>query len=189
MISIIVFALAMMIKGGWLGRIPGWDAFTKKKRSHWGLQNVVEAVKAWLLDGTQLSAVLIFLFMAAAQPDLSLAAIFSFCWWVIVLRSIGEEAGAVGDYKGGWGIFINTKQFGRMLGIEAALGHGVMGGFLLALATGWEGFIISLGSFPLCYFIGNSLHQYFHKTTGWAYSEIIYGAVIGFSVFLYLGGV
>lgn len=191
MASIIVFTLAMMLKGGWLGRIPGWNDFTKKKRSHWGLQNAVQSLKAWMLDGTQLSTFLVFLFMAAARSSLSLAAIFGVCWWLIVLRSMGEEAGAVGDYKRGWGPYVDpgrNPDFRRSDGVRGALAHGVLGGALLALATGWLGFIPALGAFPLCYYAGNSLTRYFHKTSGWAYSEILYGAVIGLAVHLYLGG-
>jgi hypothetical protein len=185
---VLFFMFAVAVKGGWLGRIPGWNEFKKRKTTNNTPGNILAALKRWLLDGTQLSAFLVTGFMAAATSDVILAVSFGLMWWLYFMRSMGEVAGAVGDYKGGWGEYTVTDKFSRTEGIKNALTHGLAGGGMLTFATGFIWFIPAAGLFPVCYFVGNSLHQFIHKSTGWTYSEPIYGLPIGIAAAFYLTG-
>lgn len=186
LLSIIFFTAALMLKGGWLGRIPGWNEFAKYHPHEKKLKDYASHVKAWFLDGTQLSAFLVWVYLAAAQPYFIKACGFAFIWWIIVMTSMDEEAGAVGDYKGGWGPYVESAKLGRSFGVRKAEHYGLLGGCLLAIVSGCDAFVVALATFPLCYFAGNSLHLYLHKYRSWAYSEIIWGAVIGVAAGLWL---
>lgn len=182
----------IMIKGGWLGRIPAWKRWHEERKealessSTPSVKWVVLKAFDWLLDGTQLSAFIMLFAIEALMPGYGAA--FALAWWLWVLSSMGEEAGAVGDHKEAWGPYIDHG-FGRGFGIKKAMIHGFFGGALLALATGWVWFIPALATFPIVYFIGNSLNRVIFEERGWAISEILYDIVILVSILTWVWGV
>lgn len=175
-LSILYFAALYSIKGGWLGKIPGWNEFVK---SHPALD--------WALDGTRLSILGAFLiclpFVSVLQALLFAAA------WAYCASSMGEEAGAVGDYKEGWGSYVALPAFGRMYGVKKALQWGLAWGALMALVTGCGWFIVAASTFPIVYFTGSSLYRYFKNDRGWAWAEPLYGALIGTAVSIWINGI
>lgn len=172
-ISTLISVLAYSIKGGWLDHLPQWAAFEYKsyfKRT--------------------LPAFLIFSLVVFYVPFLQ-AALFTLAW-CYCYSSMGEEAGAVGDYKGGWGDYLEARKpdgtlyFGRSYGIKKALQWGLAWGALLALISGSGLFILAGATFPICYFIGSSIAQ-LRGSKGWAYAEPIYGIPIGLAMGVWLG--
>lgn len=171
---IIVFALAYSIKGGWLGLIPGWNAFV---RSH--------PITDLFLDGTRLSWLLVLVLSLFLLPWQT-ALLFTLAW-AYSSSSLGEEIGAVGDYKKCWGPYID-KGFGQAYGVKKALQWGLAWGGLMALATGYIWFIPAAATFPIVYFIGSSLYRLIHNEGSWSYAEPLYGAVIGLAYMGYVYG-
>lgn len=171
--SIIIFSILYAIKGGWLWNIPK-----------------AEKLKCWLTDGTQLSSILAGLYVGYCTDPIQ-GILFGLAWWVGVMVSMGEEAGSIGHYKGWWGGY-KTRGFDRSYGIKKSIQRGIFLGSLLTIATNETLFIIAGATFPVCYFLGSSLHLLIEgkKSTykdSWALAEPLYGAVIGIAVFLYLG--
>ena len=185
-LSILLFSSLFMIKGGWLGRIPLWAKIqTSLKNKDVSMVEVARNNTIdWLMDGTNLSALLLWVAASAAVPNFTTASLFAFTWWLFVMSSMGEESGAVGNYKGGWGPYV--EHFDRQYGIKKALIHGIAGGALMAAATGFWPFMFAGATFPVVYFAGNSLYLLIHKSGSTAYSEIIYGVPFGVAAGLYL---
>lgn len=208
LISIFVFAAAISIKGGWLGHVfHNWNRLVKRIEA--AFEDVLETVvngfesknytdKAlwvalfklpfhgfakWFMDGSIISVFLV-LFYAGATLEAGSAVIFTL-GYALVLVSMGEEAGSVGDYKGGWGDYLTAKNpdgskaFGRTYGIKKAAQYGAYSGAVMAMAAGSWTLWFSGILFPLFYFIGNSASLYFTGRRGWAYSEPLWGAAIG----------
>lgn len=163
-IAYIFFPLMMMLKGGWLNKIEAYNAWERKQHK----------VVQWFLDGTNASAILVGIF-ALTKLDPTMALLFGVAWWLYMMSSMGEEAGAVGDYNGGWGQYVENEDFGRRYGIKKAVTHGIAGGALLAAASDCWWFIIAGALFVPVYFIGSSVYLLIHKTRSWAYAEPIYG--------------
>lgn len=185
-LAIPFFAALMMIKGGWLKRIPLWKRLDDKLDQHQDgtIQNVLFNVGAWIIDGNNLSALILWAVAGSILP-FGLATSIALAWWIFVISSMGEEAGAVGDYTGGWGPYV--EHFDRKYGVKKALIHGISGGALLTIATGFIGFIFAGATFPICYFVGSSIYKFLHKQGSWAYAEPIYGAVFGIAAAYYIG--
>lgn len=101
-------------------------------------------------------------------------------WLVAVAPSMGEEAGAVGGYKGAWGEYV-TDGFGRSYGVKKAVQRGVFTGAVLALVFWHPAVLLAGATFPVAYFIGISIEQYRTKqaAASWHLAELIYGAAIG----------
>lgn len=144
----------------------------KTVKAKWVLINIAD----WFLDGTQVGTFLFIFIMAAVQPDLSIALWSGFAWWFWSAASMGEVAGGVGDTTEAWGE--NIAFMKRSSAIKKALFHGLAGGALLTLATGWLWWIPVIGSFPVVYFIGNTINRKVMKERGWAISELLYDVVI-----------
>jgi hypothetical protein len=181
------------IKGGWLNRIPIWDkweqsrsAIIEDKNTPWFKWFFVK-IGDWFLDGTQISAFIFTFIMAAIQPDLTVALLSGFVWWLWVMSSMGEEAGGVGDTTEAWGEYIDFG-FGRKYALKKAASHGFAGGALVALVTGWVWFIPAFASFPVVYFLGNTLNRKIMKERGWAISELLYDVVILAALGMYWNG-
>ncbi|MET3414769.1 hypothetical protein [Methylobacterium sp. 1030] len=179
MIPVLVFAALMAIKGGWLGRIPGWTAF----------QNSNMATER-IFDGSIISACLAGLYVGMIHDPLAGVA-FALAWFTGNAPSMGEEAGAIGTYRRGWGDYVEAG-FPRSMGWKKGLQRGVFLGACLTLPTFLDDpspwFILAGALFPAVYWAGQSLHYAFHKTDSWAYAEPIYGAALGIAAISYLGG-
>lgn len=174
MISIIIFTLLYSIKGGWHWRIPK-------------LKSLDHGVMGFFLDGTRLSSILALIYIAVMADDPIKGLLFGLAWFVGIMMSMGEEAGAVGRYGHAWGPYID-KGFGREYGVKKALQRGVFLGALLTLATGFTPFIVAGATFPIVYFAGSTLTYLIEKRPqSWPYAEPIYGAMIGIAAYLWLG--
>lgn len=190
MISVLAFTLFMMIKGGWHWRIPGLERFK-------------EGAIGWFIDGTQLSAILAGTYIGF-HAGIGQGALFALAWWIGVMMSMGEEAGAVGRWGHAWKQYIewmpelkSVQIFGRTLfeyregrayGVKKAIQRGVFLGALLTLATAFPGFILAGASFPIAYFLGSSLtFLTTKKPESWTGAEPIYGAIVGLAAAHYLG--
>lgn len=106
-------------------------------------------------------------------------------WLIGIAPSMGEEVGAVGGYRGGWGPYLE-KGFGRGYGVKKCLQRGVFMGAALALATGAEGLILVGATLPVAAFVGNSIQQIIDNEVrvDWHLHEFIYGAALGAGVCL-----
>ena len=158
---ILIFTLAYMLKGGWF-KIPIPSVINKR------------VLPLFLVFG-----------VCVATVSPMQAALFTTAWaWCF--SSMGEEAGSVGDYKEGWGDYLD--HFDRSCGIKKALQWGLAWGSLMALVTGYLWFIPAAASFPIVYFIGSSLYRLIHNDRSWKYAEPIYGAVIGLAYMGFING-
>lgn len=191
LISILFFAAAYAIKGGWLGMIPG---VKKLRERNWFFDR--------LLDGKVASTIAVFFFFVIAlwiqlgkfvdlgMPILNILlytpAALSLAWLVGVSPSMGEEAGAVGRIGHAWGDYIE-KGFGRSYGVKKALQRGVFLGAPFAIITGDPIFLILGALFPVMHFVGQQIYYMIHRVDSWKYAEPLIGAVcIGIGVGSYL---
>ena len=192
LICILFFAAMYAIKGGWLGVLFDVDKASEK---HWFLDFALEGA---YLSGFLVSVFMLFAFAAQVGWSDTGDAVYEFravgvclliglAWFVGVRPSMGEEAGAVGDYKEAWGEYIDHG-FGRAYGVKKCLQRGIYMGALLTLVTGFTGFIIAGASMPLVYFIGNCLGRWINSERGWSYAEPLFGAVFGCAFSSYLQG-
>lgn len=183
LLSIAIFALCMMIKGGQLGR---W----------FGINKITD-----VLEGAYVSALILLVFHGVLV-DWQSGLIFALAWVLAVRPSIGEEVGAIGRYGEAWGQYLDwmpeTKEltiFGRSFaytegqsyGIKKGLQRGVFAGSLLTLATGYTPFIIAGAAFVPCYWLGATIHHSIYKKPEDAIegSELLWGAVIGLAAGFY----
>lgn len=182
MISIlIVIACAALyaVKGGQHGRFKrmGGNALGisyDSKGNPIGKLHLDQRIYQFLTDGKTISTL--------GFSLLCLNPLAGLAWLVGVAPSMGEEAGAVGGYKGNW------RPEGATWGWKRGLQRGVFLGAMLALALNDTLMIIAGASFPLCYFLGISIQQY---RTGkiiadWHLAEWIYGAVVGVALAYHL---
>ncbi|MCP5916232.1 hypothetical protein NL317_29875, partial [Klebsiella pneumoniae] len=77
-----------------------------------------------------------------------------------VSPSMGEEAGAVGGYKGGWGEYVDYPEFGSMYGVKKALQRGVFTTAALAIVLNAPLLLIFGALMPVAYYVGISIEQY-----------------------------
>lgn len=187
MIYILIFSAAMMIKGGWLNRIPLWDEWEIGRKVILDTPNV-NPVKYWfvriadeLLDEKIISAFVVWVGLSAVQPDFALACVFALVWGLVIRVSMGEEAGGIGDYETNTGDYVEWlgPKKGRVFAIKKGFQYGAFFGSGLTLVSGNPLFILAGLAFPLVYFIGNCLHRLIHKQSAVAYSEVIWGALFG----------
>jgi hypothetical protein len=187
MIYILIFTAAMMIKGGWLARVPTWKqweanrATILKKGKAPATKYFLTVFADALLDEKNLSTFVVFAGLAAAQPDLWFAASVSLAWALACRVSMGEEAGGIGDWEYNTGDYVELygPAKGRITAVKRGFQYGALFGGLLALVSGNVWLVLAGLSFPLVYFIGNYVYRMAHKTSSWAYSEILWGATFG----------
>ena len=147
------------------------------------------SVLHWLIDGSNLSALILLFIGLFVFSEADTAIWFALAWWLFVITSIGEEAGAAGDYKQAWGPYIDyTEDFGRAYGIKKGAMLGLAGGGLMAAASGWWWFMLAGATFPAVYFLGSSLYRLIHKKGSWTYAEPLYGVPFGLAASAYLMG-
>ena len=168
MLSIPVFAIAYMLKGGWLGKIQGWDDRVKEL-----------GFAGKLLGGKLLSGFLVFLFCAVDSGDWLLASMLTVAWFLAVSPSMGEEAGAIGRWGHWWGKY-RERGFDRMYGVLKGVQRGAWMGavFTVAGATTLSIPIMALG-FVAAHFIGQEIYYRLHGRDSWAYAELMVGALLG----------
>lgn len=183
MLSIPVFAIAYMLKGGWLGKIQGWDDRVKEL-----------GFAGKLLGGKLLSGLLVFLFCAIDSGDWLLALMLTVAWFLAVSPSMGEEAGAIGRCRHWWGdyrdaVYLATfpahkkagmpvfdRSYGVLKGVQRGAWMGAV--FTVAGATTLSIPIMALG-FVAAHFIWQEIYYRIHKQDSWAYAEPMIGALIG----------
>lgn len=169
-LDIIVFAVAVSLKGGWHKRF-----FTTK------------------IDGTHLSFILIALYAWYMLP-LGTAVMFTL-GWMLISASMGEEAGAVGDYKAWWGDYeeaiyppghseAGQRVFDRSYGIKKGIQYGLQTGSVMALSLGNWSMAIAGALFPVAYYLGSSLYYYLHRHHAWTYAEPVWGVFFGVAFYL-----
>lgn len=209
LISILVFALAVSIKGGLLGNIfTNWQRLVDRvelrfglaigslktawqNKEYWGLVKHLftlpfNAFAKWFLDGSVISLFIVAIYVATSQPSLVVTVLCALSW-CLIWSSMGEEAGAAGDYKQWWGKYFD-RGFPRDYGLKKGVQYGVFVTFGMSLALGSWCPVIAGATFPLCYFAGNSLYRWHTGKRGWPYSEPIWGAVIGLGYGLAISG-
>lgn len=212
LLSVMVFALAVSLKGGLLGNIfTNWNRLTERledeflvaidtikhtwRSKMWGdlLKELAlfpfHAFVKWFVDGSVISLFVVF-FYVWATATLPVAVVFALAW-VLIWSSMGEEAGAAGDYVEWWGDYKDAGLFNRSYGIKKGIQYGCFTGAGMSMAVGSWCIWIAAATFPLCYYLGNSLLRYTSggKKRGWPYSEPLWGAVIGVGYGLALKGV
>jgi hypothetical protein len=171
---IFIFAVLYAVKGGQHKFIPG---VTKLRKSG----------KVWdrLLDGKTVSTLGAFLFGLWILNPLG-ALFLAFAWLIAVAPSVGEEIGAVGGYRGGWGPYLE-KGFGRSYGAKKAAQRGVWMGAAFALALGSTWPVLTSLLFVPCVWFGVSIEQFRHERVDvdWHIAEILVGGLcIGLGVYL-----
>lgn len=216
-VTIATWALALTIKGGFLGRLfTNWDRFTQKKEAK--LEETLAAIKKawkdkaydklakniarvpydaflkWFFDGSIIGGVIVLVWAYFAGFhfwDIAAVALA----WLCLLMSMGEEAGSIGDYKGWWGDYkdavdaAGSPYFTRSYGIKKGIQYGAMAGAALALAIGSWLPLFAGAAMPLVYFAGNSLRLAVKGQRGWSWSEPLWGAVLGAALGYGLSGV
>jgi len=180
-VAVIIFAIAYAIKGGWIGKIQGWD--------EWRDSQPIAIQK--ITGGKFISALLVFVFLLLSSFDPVYAVVMLAAWLLAVSPSMGEEAGAIGRWGTWWGdyrvaVYPNTDKFvfNRSYGVLKGVQRGVWMGavFTVAGATALSIPIMGLG-FVAAHFAGQELYYRLHKRDSWAYSEPMIGALIGICLF------
>lgn len=178
MIYIFLFALAYALKGGVLELFRNYERVRENSR-----------ILAALLNAKFLS---IFPVLAAGliymdvwwQPVAILIA-----WLVAIAPSMGEEHGAVGDFKGALPAYLERgiSDRGRSYDIKKALQRGVWMGACFAVATWNPVFILTSLLFIPCIWAGQSLNYLILRERGWTLAEPLIGAVCIGLGFLMMG--
>lgn len=184
-ICIIVFGILYSIKGG---SAPYFFANWRGVREKNWIYNRI-------LDGKILSTLGAFVFALFATSDLVMllgdkgvpeytlnflpSTLFAGAWLLSVAPSMGEEHGAIGTTRHGWGEYVEYSQgFGRVYGIKKAVQRGVWIGAIMALGTGYIPYILFSFLFVPCVFVGQEAYYRFTSKDSWVLSEPIIGAVI-----------
>ncbi len=171
-----IVALLMRVKGGGPDTMPAW--FLK-------------------LDGSIVSS-----FGYAALCGISMpwyqALACGLAWFAANAPSIGEEIGAIGGYRGDWfsdrdgwigGRLFDWVRSDKLWGWCSLTLRGVYSGALLGLAAWNPWFLLAGLLMAPCYYIGVSIRQWETEAVtppsrAWAWSEWIWGGVIGCSMIL-----
>lgn len=184
-VYIITFAIAYMVKGGWLGKIKAVHDFEQKS---W--------LSGRMVDGKVLSTIIIFV-LGLMSYDITQGFIWSVAWLLAVAPSMGEEAGAIGRTDKWWGDYkdavypeghykqgqmVFDRRYGILKGVQRGAWMGAV--FTVAGATTLSIPIMGLG-LVAAHFIGQELYFRIHKQgQSWAYAEPLVGALIGLCVAL-----
>lgn len=178
-LTVLICAVLYAVKGGSGNVFKNWNKVRDKS-----------LILDRLLDGKVLSTLLMGIFCIFATQDGVMTIALMTAWIVAVSPSMGEEHGAIGDYKGALPMYIERAltQRGRSYDIKKGLQRGVFMGASFAVVTGFTGFIIASLLFVPCVYIGQSLNRILMKVPGWTLAEpLIGGIVIGIPLGIYLG--
>lgn len=178
LIIILFFAIAYAVKGGSMNVLKNWDRLRDKSK-------ILDTV----LDGKILSTLMVFVFSAIYfEPHGWLPFLVPLAWLAAVAPSMGEEHGAVGDYKGALPVYLEraiTKR-GRLYDAKKALQRGVWMGACMTLATGSTLFILTSLLFIPAIWVGQSINLLVLRQHGWTLAEPIIGASVFGLAFLCL---
>ena len=167
MIYILLFALAYALKGGVLEQFKNYERVRESSR-----------VLSVLLYSKFLSCI----------PVLIAGIIYSLEWWIplailaawliAIAPSMGEEHGAVGDYKGALDGYLKRgiSERGRSYDLKKAPQRGVWMGACFAVALWNPVFILTSLLFVPCIWIGQSLNYLILRERGWTLAEPLIGA-------------
>jgi len=107
------------------------------------------------------------------------AFVFGLAWLAAVAPSMGEEHGAIGTSRHGWGDYVeHADSFGRIYGIKKGTQRGVWMGACMALATGFIPFIAFSLLFVPAVFIGQEIYYRITGNDSWVLSEPLIGAFV-----------
>lgn len=180
MIYAILCGILYAIKGGSLAYfVKGWNKIRE--------ESLIFDV---LLDGKVLSTVGAIILGAVGTGNVTDGVMIGLAWLIAVSPSMGEEHGAIGDYKGALPNYLERDMTvrGRKYDVKKGIQRGVFMGAAFALATGFTGFIVASLLFIPCVYIGQSLNRLILKVPGWTLAEpLIGGIVIGVPLGIYLG--
>jgi len=191
LLSAIIFAMLFAIKGGWAGTyVKGWKELRNKNK-----------ILDRLLDGKTILCVGSLAYFLIVAGVTVYAVLLAAAWVVGVVASMGEENGAVGDSKGGWGDYLDAIYgpdhddagklvFGRSYGVKKAVQRGLFLMTPLAIVTGC-GYLAAVGLLYVpVVFAGQELKRRITGVRDWEWTEpalgFICGAAIG--VFFIFGG-
>lgn len=188
------FAIVYSVKGGWHWRIPG-------------LKRLDHGIAGWVIDGTQLSCILVAILVGFILSPF-VGAFFGLMLWIGQNASMGEEGGAIGNYKEQYGPYLALKpepvfwrlrgrtllstREGVIYGWKKGLQRGVWLGFPLTVFTGLTDFVLWGLAWPFLMYAGNSLNVVLNSgkknyKRGWHLAEPMIGAVcIGIPAAKYL---
>jgi len=148
----------------------------------------------WFLDlnGKLISAYL-FGFLCLLYYDWNIAVLMGFMWWIGNKPSMSEVVSAIGGYFGHWfqdrdawvlDFLTSWIKNERIWGVATGILRGAYTGICLALPSQNPWFILAGALFPVCYFIGVSIEQFYMKKTqvSWHWGEWIWYGVIGAAI-------
>ena len=162
----------------------------------WAKLRATNAITERLLDGKVISTIGALLFALIASVDtVSIdggaygvpeyavnflpAIVFAAAWLAAVAPSMGEEHGAIGTTRHGWGEYVDYSQaFGRSYGIKKGLQRGVWMGACMALATGFTPYIAFSLLFVPAVFIGQEIYYRITGNDSWVLSEPLIGLTV-----------
>lgn len=180
MLSIPVFAIAYMLKGGWLGKIQGWDDLVQKL-----------GFAGKLLGGKFLAGLVVFVFCAITSGDWVYGLTMLIAWVLAIPPSMGEEAGAIGRWGYWWGDYkdavypqghikagmpVFNRSYGILKGVQRGAWIGAV--FTVAGATVLSIPIMAIG-FVAAHFIFQEIYFRINKIDSWAFVEPIIGSLLG----------
>jgi len=90
---------------------------------------------------------------------------------------MGEEAGGVGRYGKAWGPYIT--HFDREFAVKKSIIRGVFTTALMAVITSNPWLLLAGASFPVVYYVFQTIYFWIYKKDSWALAEPAYGAIIG----------
>lgn len=160
-LSPLVLALAVMIKGGWIGKY------------------IWKSVPSYV--NNILPAMLVGIFMTMSVGIV--VGVFTSIATLVFNLSLGEEIGAVINNIGR-NQYIDNDDFGREFGVKKALQRGITDGAAFTVAT-WNPLMLFAGLlFVPVYWSMSKLKHRFTGVNDWEWAEPMYGFVFG--VFLLL---
>lgn len=133
-----------------------------------------------LTDGKVLSTVGVLILVTCLSGNMTTAILFALAWIVAVSPSMGEEHGAIGDYKGALPAYLDRSMTdrGRAYDIKKGIRRGVFIGAAFALVTGCAGFIAASLLFVPAVWIGQTVNRLVTRQPGWTLAEPLIGAIV-----------
>lgn len=181
MIYAILCGILYAIKGGSLVYfVKGWDKIREES-----------SILNFTLSSKVLSTVGAIIIGAIGTGNVTQGVLIGLAWLVAVAPSMGEEHGAIGDYKGALPAYMERSITvrGRKYDVKKGIQRGVWMGAAFTLVTGYTGFIVASLLFVPCVWVGQSLNRIILKTSGWALAEPLIGViVIGMPLAIYFRG-
>lgn len=169
MIYVFLFALAYALKGGIL------EKFKNSERARENSYILAVLLNAKFLSVFPVLAAGLIYMTEWYDPILILTA-----WFAAVAPSMGEEHGAVGNYKGALPTYLERgiSDRGRSYDVKKALQRGVWMGAMFTLVTGNVWFVAASFLFIPLVWAGQSVNLLIFKKDDWWISEIFIGAVM-----------